>query len=207
MLDVQLAACPQLASPRSPGSPGARQGGGLLVAARRRLPSSVHAGIASGSAPALRHSAAAWRTRGSSSSPSDVPSKIPATSASRSARPPASSRSAATAAVSSASVSLRHRARWRASPKSPATSNRSADGRGSIMYSSIAADQGLLSLPRRLFSRRPQRLGQRLRRRLSSAVTRKGPPRAPTVSFGPCAEQAQRNRVYLVTAVLPTPPR
>ena len=84
--------------------------------ALRRRPSSTHAGIASGSAPALRHSAAAWRASGSSSSPSLVPSKIPATSASRSARPPASSRSAATAAASSSPVSSRHFARCRASP-------------------------------------------------------------------------------------------
>ena len=50
-------------------------------------------------------SLAAWRTSGSSSSPSLVPSRIPATSASRSARPAASSRSLAIAAASSSSVS------------------------------------------------------------------------------------------------------
>ena len=36
---------------------------GFLAAALRRRPSSIHAGIASGSAPDLRHSAAAWGTR------------------------------------------------------------------------------------------------------------------------------------------------
>lgn len=63
----------------------------------RCRPSAIHAGIASRSA-AFRHSPATWRTGGSSSSPSDVPSRTPATSASKSARPAASCRSAATAA-------------------------------------------------------------------------------------------------------------
>jgi len=45
-------------------------------------------GMASASAPAMRHSRAADRASGSSGSPSFVPSKIPATRASRSAGPP-----------------------------------------------------------------------------------------------------------------------
>jgi hypothetical protein len=72
-----------------PGRP--PENGGLPGAALRRRPSVIQAGIASGSAPALRHSCAAHWARGSSSSPSDVPSKMPATSASRSAPPSASS--------------------------------------------------------------------------------------------------------------------
>ena len=67
-----------------------------------------------------------------------APSRTPATSASRSARPPASSRSAATAAASSSLPSSRHCARRRASPQISAMSSRSACGRLSITYSSIA---------------------------------------------------------------------
>jgi hypothetical protein len=115
------------------------ENGGVLAAAARRLPSSIHAGIADSSAPAWRHSRAACLASGSSSSPSDVPSRTPVTSASRSARPPASSRSAATAAVSSSSVSCRHCARRRASPQISAMRIRSAPGRLSIMRSSITA--------------------------------------------------------------------
>ncbi len=59
----------------------------MRAAALRRRPSSIQAGIDSGSAPALRHSRADCRAIGSFSSPSDVPSRIPATSASRSPRP------------------------------------------------------------------------------------------------------------------------
>ena len=79
---------------RSPAAQAARE---------RRLPGTRPSGAAlprstpgspSGSAPAVRHSIAAWRASGSSNSPSLVPSKIPATSARRSARPAASSRSA-----------------------------------------------------------------------------------------------------------------
>ena len=79
--------------------------------------------------PGLPAQPAAWRTSGSSSSPSDVPSRTPATSASRSVGPPASSRSTATAAVSSSLPSSRHRARCRASPQISAISRRSASGR------------------------------------------------------------------------------
>jgi hypothetical protein len=61
--------------------------GGRLAFAQRRRPSSIHAGVAASSVPASRHSPAAWRASGSSSSPSDVPPNIPATSASRLARP------------------------------------------------------------------------------------------------------------------------
>ena len=63
------------------------ENGGRLAFAERRRPSSIQAGMASASAPAMRHSRAADRASGSSGSPSLVPSKIPATSASRSARP------------------------------------------------------------------------------------------------------------------------
>ena len=105
-------------------------------------PSSIRAGTASGSAPALRHSPAAWRASGSSNSPSDVPWRIPATSASRSARPPASAWSSAPAADSSSPVSApRHRAQYRASPVSYVTRIRSAYERRSIMHSSTAPGQ------------------------------------------------------------------
>ena len=119
------------------------ENGGILAAALRRRPSPTHPGTASGSAPASRHSHAAWRASGSSSSPSDAPSRIPATSASRSARPPASLRSSATAAASSSLLSSRHLALCRASPQIWATSIRSACGRLSIMRSSIASSHEL----------------------------------------------------------------
>jgi hypothetical protein len=69
------------------------ENGDLLAFALRRRPSSIQAFIASRSAPAFRHRAAACRAKGSSSSLSDVPSKIPATSASC-ARSAASARGA-----------------------------------------------------------------------------------------------------------------
>ena len=50
--------------------------GGRLAFAERRRPSSIQAGMASASAPAMRHSRAADRASGSSGSPSLVPSKI-----------------------------------------------------------------------------------------------------------------------------------
>jgi hypothetical protein len=57
----------------------------MRAAALRLRPSSIHAGIASGSVPAFRHSPAAWRFSGSSGSPSPARSRSPATPASRSA--------------------------------------------------------------------------------------------------------------------------
>lgn len=48
---------------------GIPENGGILAAALRRRPSASQPGIASGSAPAVRHSPAAWRASGSSSSP------------------------------------------------------------------------------------------------------------------------------------------
>ena len=90
-----------------------RRAGRRRTAASARHPSACAPrrstfGIASGPAPALRHSSVAWRASGSCSSPSDASSMTPHTSASRSARPPASARSAATAAACSSAVSSRH---------------------------------------------------------------------------------------------------
>jgi hypothetical protein len=108
------------------------ENGGLPALAFLRLPSATHFGIASRSAPARRHSPAAWRASGSSSSPSDVPRKIPAASASRSARPPATRRNSATAAASSSPVSGRHFALCLASPMSDATIRRSRSNSSTI---------------------------------------------------------------------------
>jgi hypothetical protein len=131
-----LTACSAVSGQRnSPGRPPEK--GGCLACAARRRPSSIHAGIASTPAPALRHRPAAHRAGDSSSSPSDVPSRIPATSASRSARPAVSSPSAATAAASSPLLISRHFARCRASPQIAATSIRSACGRLSCIRSSM----------------------------------------------------------------------
>ena len=71
------------------------ENGGRLAFAERRRRSSIQAGMAPASAPAIRHSRAADRASGSSGSPSLVPSKRPATWASRSARYPASAWSSA----------------------------------------------------------------------------------------------------------------
>ena len=100
---------PAAVNPGLPGPlPRPPENGGRRALAERRRPSSIQAGIASGSAPASRHSRAADRASGSSSSPSDVPSRMPATSASKSARPAASARSSASAAAPSSAVSGRH---------------------------------------------------------------------------------------------------
>jgi hypothetical protein len=53
------------------------ENGGRLALAARRRPSSIHAGIASGSAPAWRHSIAAWRASDPSMSVSLVPPRSP----------------------------------------------------------------------------------------------------------------------------------
>jgi hypothetical protein len=52
------------------------ENGGLAALALRRRPSSIQAGIASGSAPARRHSCAAQWANRSSSSPSDDPGDL-----------------------------------------------------------------------------------------------------------------------------------
>ena len=119
--------------------------------APRRRPSSTHAGIASGSAPASRHS---WPLPQAARPGLPLkPSNSPAISASRSARPAASSRSSATAAAYSSPRSSRRRGG--APAISPATRIRSACERLSTMHSSIAA------VPPGLLSGRPHRLGER----------------------------------------------
>ena len=77
------------------------ENGGILAAALRRRPSSIHPGTASGSAPALRHSPAAWRARGSSMLPLGRALQDPGDLGQQVARAPAASwASAATAAAS-----------------------------------------------------------------------------------------------------------
>jgi len=60
---------------------GPPENGGIRAASLRLRPSAIHLGVASGPAPALRHSSAAWAASGSCSSPSDAPSVTPHTSA------------------------------------------------------------------------------------------------------------------------------